>query len=64
MSPRPSAANSKPAGPAEASPRKKATVRFTDRQWEQLRAHMYKHNIKLQALIISSLADKLDDFDA
>jgi hypothetical protein len=64
MPSRPSASKSKPPEPAEPSSRRKATVRFTDRQWEQLRAHMYKNNIKLQALIISSLADKLDDFDA
>jgi hypothetical protein len=53
----------KPKKPEPASERRKASVRFTERQWAQLRAHLYKHDITFQALVIDALADKLEKFD-
>jgi hypothetical protein len=48
---------------AEPPERRKASVRFTERQWQQLRAHMFKHEITFQALVIDAIADKVEKFD-
>jgi hypothetical protein len=43
--------------------RHKAAVRFTERQWKQIRAHLFKHNVTFQSLVIDALAHYLEKFD-
>lgn len=44
--------------------RKRATIRFTDAQWDQLRAECFQKRTTIQKLMISALADKIERFDA
>jgi hypothetical protein len=49
--------------PPKIEERHKAAVRFTPRQWQQLRAYMFKNDVTFQSLVIGLLADKLEKFD-
>jgi hypothetical protein len=61
MSFRPSAPKPKPLRPID--DRKKATVRFTEMQWKQIRHYLADEGTTLQALLIACLADRLEKFD-
>jgi hypothetical protein len=59
--------NHKPKPEPEPEPkvaqRRKATIRFTDQQWDQLHAYCFHKRTTVQAVIIAALADKLERFD-
>jgi hypothetical protein len=44
--------------------RRKASVRFTKRQWDRLRAHLYKNDITFQSFALDAFAAKIDKFDS
>ena len=67
MSFRPAAPKPKPAGEPKAEPkaeRKRATIRFTEAQWDQLRAACFEKRTTIQKLVITGLANTLERFDA
>jgi len=54
----------KPKAPPPPEERHKATVRFTKRQWKQLRHILADKDMTLQSLIIRALSDTLPEFDS
>ena len=61
---KPQTLSKQPKSEAVAAARRKVSIRFTERQWEQLRVYMFKHRVPtLQSLVLTALSDKLDEFD-